>query len=181
MSYRARARKLAAESEKEALDALDRTPFQQPRWEVARAAPFVGAVIARHCAKAVGLADVALTAMLRKETGRALPTIGLGLPDGEVDRLISAVETVLDDANDPRPRLGRLARAEPLQAGRRAFHDAMKRRGIPGWTRRTGGTDVCPLCQQLDDGSVLPPTVPMATHPGCSCVATPVLTVRRRT
>ena len=176
MTYRDRTRDLAASSEAQSLSELDR---QRPtrRRPIQAAAPFIAAVISSHNARAAALADLALTAVLRKATGRPIPALGLSVTDDEPGRLAKAVRTVFDETDEPGPRLARLARAEPLQAGRRAFAEGMRRRGVPGWTRNTG-PDPCPLCQQLNDGSALPPTVEMADHPGCSCTAVPVLTRR---
>ena len=70
-------------------------------------------------------------------------------------------------------RAVRLARAESLDAGRKAYREGMTRRGVPGWTRVTG-SDPCPLCAGLAAlAEVLPADHRMATHVGCSCVQRP--------
>ena len=163
-TYRDRTRRLADEAQTAVLEQHDR---RAPM-------PLLVTLLVRHNARATALADLALTATLLRALRRPLPALGLGLPDDEPDRLTQALTTLFDDTNEPRPRLARLARAEPLAAGRRAYTAGMVERDVPGWRRRTG-TDPCPLCRTLDDGSVLPPSVPMADHPGCSCTPVPVL------
>lgn len=88
----------------------------------------------------------------------------LGRPEDEIEDLVRDVR---------RTRALRLARAEPLNAGRAAQRLAMLRHDVSGWTRQTGPKP-CAACESLADGTVLSPETTMFDHPGCSCVAVPV-------
>ncbi len=132
-------------------------------------------VILRANARAVVLADLGLTSLLSALTRSPVPHLGLVLPASEVERVTTSVQTTLaGDVEDYAVRLGRLATAEPLQTGRRAFHEAMEVQGVQGWTRKAN-PNACQLCKSLADGSVIPIRKSMVDHPGCNCVAVPVL------
>lgn len=150
--------------------------------------------VATHNAQATVLADLALAAALTAALGVPVPPLGLGPDPSDRTRLRGSLGTLLArgrdlalpgaDETDRAVAVGRmvrrLGRAEPLDAGRRAYTAGMRQRPeVIGWARVTG-PDPCPLCRSLDDGSVLPPEVPMAHHPGCSCVAQPVTAQRRK-
>jgi hypothetical protein len=136
------------------------------------------AVIDAGSAAAVALADLALTAAVTAALRRPVPALGL-LPTDERTRLAAAGGTILRDTSaDTGMRLGRLARAETLDAGHRAFGAGLRgHREITGWTRRTSGAP-CRYCLGLADGSVLPDSTPMARHKGCTCSAVPVIRQR---
>lgn len=150
--------------------------------------------VATHNAQATVLGDLALTAALTTALGVPVPALGLSPDPSDRTRLRGSLGTLLArgrdlvlpgaDDTDRAVAVGRmlrrLGRAEPLDAGRRAYAAGMRQRPeVIGWTRVTG-PDPCPLCRSLDDGSVLPPEVPMAHHPGCACVAQPVTAQRRK-
>jgi len=93
-----------------------------------------------------------------------------GLEVGEAER--QAMAAVRAQAER---RAARIARNEVRNAGVDGFTDAMTRTNrVAGWTRETNG-DTCPLCTELDDGSVLPPDQRMTRHPGCDCTQQPVM------
>lgn len=128
------------------------------------------AVTAAGMAHQVTFAEQYLALVLTVESRRLIPAVGL-LPSTYIDpaRLAAAYTSALDLYADPVPSLMRITGAETTDTGRAALSDGMAARDV-GWTRHTGGTP-CPLCASLDDGSILPPSVPMTTHPGCGCVA----------
>jgi hypothetical protein len=117
--------------------------------------------------QAYGLADLYLA-----HTLRARP---LGLtPPAELPRLQQAMTTAASDqGTNPQDALRRLGQSEPLRSGQTALTTGMKEHGVRGWTRQTGGSS-CQVCADLADGTVLPPSVPIWSHPGCSCVPQPV-------
>lgn len=152
-------------------------------------------LVARYNVRAVALADVAFAGL-----AHALP-LGLTRPDDDEERLVRSFtslvqriqhvpevelegvelgEIVLEpDAAEPDPpeiaeaKVRRIARGEPLDAGRIAFHQAMVEREAIGWTRKIDA-DPCELCAFLADGKVLPVTQRMYDHPGCNCVSVPI-------
>jgi len=142
-------------------------------------------VIAAANARAVTLADLALSAVLTAELGKVIPPLGL-LPTDDGPRLAAAIPTLLDRAaglalpgaaaaeraTAERAMVARMARSEPLDAASATFQRGMQRRRVPGWTRGTGPKP-CPLCTSLADGAVLSPSTPMARHKGCSCYQIP--------
>ncbi len=133
------------------------------------------ATILRANARAVVLADLGLAALLSALRRVPVPHLGMTLPQTERERVAKAVETTLSGEGQDYPvRFGRLANAEPLETGRRAFHEGMRERGVEGWTRRAR-PDACALCRSLADGSVIPIRKSMVDHRGCGCVAVPVL------
>ncbi len=130
----------------------------------------------------MALADLSLAGVL------ALPALGLTLAEDAPPRVAAGLSTLGGLLDDPepadgaaaaarrevlRPRVGRLARAETLDAGQRAYAQGMTRRRVPGWVRVTGPAP-CALCAGLAArAEVLPPDWRMATHAGCSCVQRP--------
>jgi len=126
-------------------------------------------------ARAVAMADSAVSDYLATTIGRPVPVVGLVLPPATVETITAGVETVLDQDDTIEPRVERLATAAPLDAGQTAHQEAMERQGVEAWTRETDSTP-CNLCQALADGTVIPIRKTMIRHPGCSCVAVPVLT-----
>lgn len=144
-------------------------------------------VLARSNARAVSLADLALTAALIRHTRDGVPPLGLLPEDHEIDqdRLAGVVGAVLaaeivsastaeQITTSRTARLSVTARAEPQITLQNAMTRAMTEREIPGWTREVS-PGACPLCRGLA-GDVLPPTAHMVRHAGCSCVQQPVFT-----
>jgi hypothetical protein len=133
--------------------------------------------ILRANARAVVLADLGLTGLLSAMLKTPLPHLGMSLPATEVERVEAAVQTTMSGSADDYPvRFGRLASAEPLETGRRAWHEALQVQGVEGWTRKASPT-ACAQCRGLADGSVIPINRKMADHPNCTCVAMPVLSL----
>jgi hypothetical protein len=147
------------------------------------------AVVARAASRATAAADLSLAAAVTPAGSPPLP-LGL-LPDpGVAVRARKGLATLLDTLPGDPPddgeqaaarrepitaRAVRLARAESLDAGRKAYREGMTRRGVPGWVRVTG-PDPCPLCAGLAArAEVLPADHRMATHVGCSCVQRPTI------
>lgn len=123
-----------------------------------------GAVlIASANQRAASLADLHLAQQLQ--------TAPLGLQSATADplRLETALDTALSDTgNAPQISLPLVGESEPLHAGQLAMTDGMQKHGVRGWTRGASAT-ACVYCASLADGSVLPPSVQMASHAGCSC------------
>lgn len=93
-------------------------------------------------------------------------------PPGEVPRIKSAVEHVLKDP-DPLPRLQRIARTEPEQAGREGVHRAMTVRQVERY-RWELDPDPCDRCRALG-AKTWPVSVVPESHPNCQCVPVPIL------
>lgn len=138
----------------------------------------VAAVIARADQRATTVADRAAALQLSKLLSRQVNAVPTDLADQQ-SRLRQSLRTLLDERPDVAPegaalaesqrrRLGRLARAEPLQRGQEAVQGHLRREGA-GWTRALGA-DPCPLCEEWADGQVRPAEINMPRHPNCSCV-----------
>lgn len=120
---------------------------------------------------AVALADLGLAATLTAQLRRPVPVLGLETVD-DLDRLRTAASTVVDLGTPG--RAARLGRAEPLETAARAYSEGIARSPhVNAWRRQTSGT-ACPLCTEWAAAGVLPDTVQMATHKGCSCVPVPI-------
>lgn len=124
---------------------------------------------------AVSLGDLAIAAALTALRGEPVDPAGIVLPD-QTDRLTSSLSTILadsapDDA-DGTAAIARLGTAEPLSAGQWATGQALQAQDAGRW-RRMVGPDPCPICTDLEAGTV-PADVAMWSHPGCSCVQVPV-------
>jgi hypothetical protein len=113
--------------------------------------------------QAVQLADLYLA--------HVLDTVPLGLTvPADTGRLEQAMRTASsDDGTNPTDALTRLGRSEPLSTAQSSLQVGMRTRGVSGWTRVTGGSP-CQMCADLANGAVLPPSVDMISHNGCSCV-----------
>jgi hypothetical protein len=122
--------------------------------------------------------------MLHLAHGREL----LGSPPGLLDvdaahaRLLKAADTLtagIDTADDPRPRIDRLAKGEPLSAMQHGALTVYRQHDVIGY-RRGVHPDACELCHwlkktQLDPaGYVYPAGQSMYQHPGCTCWPIPV-------
>jgi hypothetical protein len=136
------------------------------------AVALIAAVIARANGTAVALADLSLAATLMLQLGRPVAALGLLPPDGEPDRLQKAATTLLAVSGVTVERVARLGRSEPFEAAARAYSDGIAKSAlVVGWTRKVSPS-ACEICQGLA-GTVLPTTVPMYHHTGCTCVPVP--------
>lgn len=181
MAAREVLRRISAACEREVAELWSRHEADQIGQR--RFVELAAAVIARHRQRAVSTADLAMAVQLSRLLGEQIPPLTVPPREGEQSRLRKAVSTVLaerivtaadeaDLAESQAARLSRLARSEPLEGAQETMQVALRQRDLR-WTRATGA-DPCPLCTSLDDGTTLPASVPMATHPGCSCVQQPV-------
>jgi hypothetical protein len=167
MSYPDETQSLARRSEAAVLAAF-------AAYETAAFITTGAAVVASFNAAATALADMALASIIK-----TLP-LGLARPLDELDRLVRAFTTlgelIADDEPEAaRAKVARIARAEPLDAGREAFQAAMKAHPevVIGWRRQTQ-PGACERCLALADGTVLATDSKIIDHPGCNCVAVPV-------
>lgn len=131
--------------------------------------------------RATALADLGLAATLTVTLGRVVPPLGL-VPPVATDRLQQAATTLLDalpDTPDPRARVERLGRSEPLTRAAEARGEAIAQTDrVQGWTRSVSGSG-CELCNWWRrDGRVWPADHKMPTHKGCTCTQTPVMADR---
>lgn len=139
-------------------------------------------------AVAGGLGDALAARVLRRLHGVAAQPVGVvaGTPDpraeaARLDKAVLALVELADTAEDPRPRIERLARAEPVNAMQQAIVAAWDAHGIRGWRRGTD-PDPCELCvwlvkAHLDPagiGYVYPTSRKFHQHPGCRCIPVPV-------
>lgn len=144
-------------------------------------AAFVGTTAARIAyanARAVAAADVYLAAWATLRTGVNAGPLGLAPPDSDTARLVRAMLTIATatEAADHalgglRARTERLARTEPMTAGRQAYQQAMRARGVTSW-RRIVHPQACDTCAQLV-GQVEPIEVSFLDHPNCRCSLAP--------
>lgn len=138
------------------------------------------ATIAKANARAVVMADLSLAATLMLELGKPVAALGLAPRRDDVDRLTKAATTLLAAEADPRARIARLARVEPLDAAGNAYSDAIARREEVSGYRRGVSADGCELCQWLAKthldpaGYVYPAKQKMNRHKGCTCTQIPV-------
>lgn len=120
-------------------------------------------------------ADVAVAAWRLAALGLPTPTLGLLPPPHEQDRLVRAFATVaahLQGMSLP-DRSARIARSEPLRAGRRNYQYALKQRGVTRWVRVVR-PDACEECAALV-GEVhdIDELLEDHDHPGCRCDIAP--------
>lgn len=133
----------------------------------------IAAIIAKANGTAVALADLSLAATLMLATGRPVPTLGLLPPPDDPDRLLKAAATLLAVEHLTTERAARLGRSEPLEAAARAYSEGIRQNPtVTGWTRQVS-PDACQVCQDLA-GTVLPDSVPMYHHTGCTCTPVPI-------
>lgn len=136
------------------------------------------ALVGRARARAFALADVSLAAWMSANTGRATPALGLTLPVGDLERLSAGVGTLLGadpTDGDLVKRVARFGRSEPAKALQVGYVDAMRQRGIAGYTRVLS-PGACELCRWLGkDGAMFSVDVDFHQHTGCLCYPAPVL------
>lgn len=133
----------------------------------------IASIIAKANGAAVAIADLSLASTIMLQTGRPTATLGLVPPEDEPSRLAKAATTLLAVENLTSDRAARLGRSEPLEAAARAYSDGIRASDdVAGWTRSVSPT-ACQICQDLA-GTVLPDSVPMYHHTGCTCSPMPV-------
>lgn len=111
--------------------------------------------------------------------------LGLTLPRTERDRLTAVIISVFEDLRnsrvDPLPRLARIARTEPSNAGRHATSEALTQHDVPGvrmeWVL---DPDPCPLCIDLASRTYPVDEVP-ESHPHCECTVVPTAPAPKKT
>lgn len=129
--------------------------------------------VASANARATYLADLGLSAAITVDLRRPIPPLGLE-PTNDVDRLRTAARTIVELGTDG--RAARLGRSEPLDTAARAYSEGIERSPhVTGWTRQASG-DACPMCTGWAREGVMPDTVAMRTHKGCSCTQRPITT-----
>ena len=165
----------------------------------------LAALVVRYAARSASLADLSLAAALTVARRRPVPALGLAsqvdparlreafatvLADPSaptpVDTLEPDVRPLYDQAAQvsteqartfllDRARVRRIARAETFDAGQAAYGEAMRRRDVPGWRRRAN-PGACPGCRRFADlPGIVPVSVQMWRHDGCTCVQVPNL------
>jgi hypothetical protein len=171
LSYRDHVTLFAADTERKVLAVYDR--FAEGDLDRQTTIALIAMIVAKANQRAVALADLSLAATLMLQLRRPVATLGLAPPTGDRDRLLGAATTLLAVENLTRERVARLARAEPLGRAADAYSDGIRQsRLVTGWTRQVSPA-ACQVCQDLA-GTVLPDSVPMYHHPGCTCTPVPV-------
>jgi len=171
MSYRDVVAGLGAATERDVLVVYDR--FVAGDLGHHEAVAVMAAIVAKANHKATTIADLSLAATLMLQLRKPVATLGLTPPADDPDRLVKAVTTLLAIETLTRERVARLARAEPLGRAADAYSEGIRRNErVTGWTRQVS-PNACKVCQDLA-GDVLPDSVPMYHHPGCTCTPIPV-------
>ena len=171
MTYRDNVKLIAAATETKVLAVFDR--YEAGELDQDTTIALIAAIIARANSKAVTLADLSLAATLMLQLLKPVATLGLTPPADDPDRLVKAATTLLAVEHLTRERVARLARSEPLGRAADAYSEGIRQnRSVTGWTRQVSPA-ACELCQSLA-GDVLPDSVPMFHHPGCTCTPIPV-------
>ena len=114
------------------------------------------------------------------ETALEVPVaVSPAMPPADIDRLETAVATILGSDQDTRMQIVRLATGETLEAAHKAYGDTMEKLPmVKGWTRGLDSA-ACELCQWWGrEGRVFRPEHQMPRHTGCVCH--PVRSVTRR-
>ena len=146
-------------------------------WETDRARfnTLAPALVARANTAGVHLADIGLTAEITRHLRRPTRPLGLRPTAVQVDqsRMRDNITRITADLEQPARALGEWAASEPLLTVATTVQTAMQERGIERWTRGLSGGS-CPLCNRWADGIARPVSVPMARHPGCDCIQSPV-------
>lgn len=135
-------------------------------------------------ATGIAVGDGLVSRLLHLAHGYDVRPVGLDLAAGLVadlarlDRAVASLAEALDDAEDPRGRIVRLATSEPVNAAQQAAVAASRSYGISGYVRGTDA-DPCELCVWLrkehlrPGGYIYPTSKAMYRHPGCQCVPIP--------
>ncbi len=129
-------------------------------------ANLVGVLVSGGNRRAALLADTFQRAELRKAP------LGVGRRDEEPTAMRDTVKKLLDDDEDPLPRMQRLAVTEPVQASRQAAREVLERSGAKFYTWRLSNKDACRLCKLLSRRRWPVSKVPVS-HPSCTCQVVP--------
>lgn len=111
------------------------------------------------------------------ETSLGAPVVvSPAMPPADIDRLETAVATILGSDQDTRMQIVRLATGETLDAAHAAYGDTMSgMKTVTGWTRGLD-SDPCQLCQWwAREGRVFRRDHAMPTHTGCACHPVPTV------
>jgi len=140
------------------------------------AARLIANVIAGANSAATSLADLSLAATLMGTMRAPVAAHGLTVHPGTPARLDKAARTLLAIPGVTRERVARLGRVEPLEAGSRAYSEAITRAPqVSGWRRGLDGNP-CQLCRWWwREGRVFRADHPMPRHKGCTCTQEPVV------
>lgn len=130
------------------------------------------AALVQAAARGVALADLGLSATLTAQQGRAVPPLGLGLPEAAPILLAASVAAVQRKPDATRDDAHVTGRAETLAAAQDAYSEGMRAHEVPAWTRVLNA-GACELCQDLA-GDVLPGHAEMYHHRGCGCTQRPI-------
>lgn len=112
------------------------------------------------------------------ETSLGAPVVvSPAMPPADIDRLETAVATILGSDQDTRMQIVRLATGETLDAAHQAYGDTMEKLPmVKGWTRGLDSA-ACELCQWWGrEGRVFRPEHQMPRHTGCVCHPVPTVT-----
>lgn len=112
------------------------------------------------------------------ETSLGAPVVvSPAMPPADIDRLETAVATILGSDQDTRMQIVRLATGETLEAAHKAYGDTMEKLPmVKGWTRGLDSA-ACELCQWWGrEGRVFRPEHQMPRHTGCVCHPVPTVT-----
>lgn len=112
------------------------------------------------------------------ETSLQVPVaVSPAMPPADIDRLETAVATILGSDQDTRMQIVRLATGETLEAAHKAYGDTMEKLPmVKGWTRGLDSA-ACELCQWWGrEGRVFRPEHQMPRHTGCVCHPVPTVT-----
>jgi hypothetical protein len=128
-------------------------------------------------AHAMAFADTAVAAWKLATIGVPTATLGLLPSQDEQERLIRAFATIAahTQAMSLTDRSARVAQSEPLRAGRSAYQEALRARGVEQW-RRVVMPDACDQCAPLAE-KVYPMEEPFRDHVNCRCSLAPVTPV----
>lgn len=123
---------------------------------------------------ATAYADTAVAMWRLATIGLPTATLGLLPPKDEQERLVRAFATIAahTQAMSLTDRSARVAQSEPLRAGRSAYQEALRARGVEEW-RRVVMPDACDRCAPLAE-KVYPMDQLFEDHPSCRCSLAPL-------
>jgi hypothetical protein len=130
-------------------------------------ARLAGAVVSMGNRRAALLADTFQSSELDRSP------LGVSRADDEARALGDAIRLLIEDGDDPLPRLSRLARSEPVQASRQAAREVLQRNGVKQYVWKLSNDDACGLCKFLARRKWPVSKVPVS-HPSCTCQVVPV-------
>lgn len=167
MTYRADAITIAGESQRVVLQLWN--SYQAGRITADEFSQLAGETLGAYNEQAATVASVALS----RDLSRLGMDVDLYVADRSADteRLPKAFATlvaaVASEANAVTvDSVARLARVEPIAAAQDTYSEGLKKHDLR-WTRSVSA-GACQVCQGLA-GAVLPASVPMFHHAGCTC------------